>query len=208
MVVTRSKNDTTDKNSNQLVPSSLNRNAPTSSPESLDLLYKNYYRVFRSHERFKRYLHSVDSCLKDIPPRIDSLETKFLQIKTKLHNKFDVPRGEIYPNESFCPYQDCEDNSYTDSSVESVSELIPNYEYGDIVLILDSYFKDEIGRMFKVVSVDNVHREVVVDRSVTNTTGKFPFKAIMRVSSSSIPKENTKIDKPKKRKMDVSSNDE
>ena len=207
MVVTRSKNDTTDKNSNQLVPSSLNRNAPTSSPESLDLLYKNYYRVFRSHERFKRYLHSVDSCLKDIPPRIDSLETKFLQIKTKLHNKFDVPRGEIYPNESFCPYQDCEDNSYTDSSVESVSELIPNYEYGDIVLILDSYFKDEIGRMFKVVSVDNVHREVVVDRSVTNTTAKFHFKAIMLVSKA-CPKENFFSYKTKKRKMNASSNEE
>lgn len=208
MVVTRSKIDTTDNNSKQLVPSSLNRNAPTSSPESLDLLYKNYYKIFSRHEYIKTMLHSVDSCLKDIPPRIDSLETKFLQIKTKLHNKFDVPRGEIYPNESFCPYQDCEDKSYTDSSVESVSELIPNYEYGDIVLILDSHFHDEIGRMFKVVSVDKARREVVVDRSVTNTTGRFPFNVVKRVSSSSIPKENTKIDKPKKRKMNHSSNDE
>ena len=203
MVETRSQKDSTNKNSKQSVPASLDRNTPTISPESLDLLYGHYDMILGFHESITSNLVSVDTCLRDIPPRIDSLETKFLQIKTKLHKKFDIPRGEKFPNESFCPYQDCEDVSYTSaSSVESDSELNPSYEYGDIVVILNSMFKDEIGRMLKVVSVDNKNKEVVVDRNVTNTKAKFKFGDIMRVSKS-YSKENIKIDKPKKRKMNA-----
>ena len=201
MVETRSQNKPTNKNSKQSAPSSLDRNTPTISPESLDLLYGHYDKILGFHESITSNLVSVDTCLRVIPPRIESLETKFLQIKTKLHKKFDIPRGEKFPNESFCPYQDCEDVSYTSaSSVESDSELYPSYKYGDIVLILDSMFKDEIGRMLKVVSVDNTNREVVVDRNVTNTKAKFRFMDIMRLSTS-YSKEN--IDKPKKRKMNA-----
>ena len=199
MVVTRSKNDTANKNSKQSVPS-LDGSTPTISPESLKMLYNNYYKIFGMHENMKTNMHRVDTCLKELPPRVESLGTKFLQIKTKLHKKFDIPRGERFPNESFCPYQDCEDLSYSDSSVESHSEFYPSYEYGDIVLIRESIFKDEIGRMFKVVYVDREKREVVVERPVTKTIATFDFRAIMCVSKL-YPKGNNGSANPKKRKM-------